>query len=181
MKINFSLPYTPNDEYNEIGYHTTLLENKDSIIENGFLFSNGHNEWLGEGIYFWDNKVNATWWKKRNAKKGKKCIFVCELKCLSANYLDLDNKFNMRKFKEFSKKFLKSSVGKKQVKPKFKNYDQCRKFFCDIYCSHNDIYILSYTFDHDKMNQFGFKEETVKRRQICVRDSKYISIKSVEE
>lgn len=56
MKLKFSLTYSPIEEYNVIGYHTTFSRYKDSILKNGFHFSNSNHEWLGEGVYFWDKR-----------------------------------------------------------------------------------------------------------------------------
>lgn len=180
MKIDFSLTYDPKMEYNEIGYHTTYIIYKDSILKNGFYLSKNNNEWLGEGVYFWDNEKNALWWKQ-NSKILERCVFVCELKCMINNYLDLDNKMEMSKFESYLNDYLRSYSTSKLAKPKFKNADECRKFFCDIYCSHNNICILSFTFEHDIINKFGFKTGALERRQICVRNPECISIKSVKE
>ena len=178
MNIDFSLTYNPKEEYNEIGYHTTFVMYKESIIKNGFYKSTKENEWLGEGVYFWDNEVNALWWKSKS-KSFKKCIFICKLKCCISKYLDLDNE--MGKFETFSHKYLKTISSDNGKKPCFKNADECRKFFCDAYCSKNDICILAYTFDHDIVCRYGFKIGTVKRRQICVRDPACISIVDIKE
>lgn len=180
VKIDFSMTYDSKQEYNEVGYHSTYIIYKDSILKNGFNKSNKNDDWLGEGVYFWDNENNALWWKQ-NANTIARCIFVCDLKCPLSNYLDLDNKQQMRKFDSYLKNYLKQSYKSNSVKPIFKNANECRKFYCDIYCSHNDICILSFTFEHDKINTFGFKVGTEKRRQICVRDQKCISITSVKE
>ena len=178
VKVDFTLTYNPKEEYNEVGYHTTYTIYKNSILKNGFYKSNKNNEWLGEGVYFWDCEENALWWRKKS-NTIKRCIFICDLKCKLSNYLDLDNE--MDKFETYLKKYLKDSYKIKSAKPKFKNMDECRKFFCDLYCSHNNICILSHTFDHDIINAFGFKINTEKRRQICVRDTDCISITSVKE
>lgn len=178
VKVDFSLTYTPKEEYNEIGYHTTLSCYKDSIIENGFWVSNESDDWLGEGVYFWDNENNARWWKK-NSGIFKKCIFTCDLKCPLSNYLNLD--LEMKKFESYLNEYMNSSYGKRLAKPKFKNVNECKKFYCDLYCSRNNICILSFSFEHDIINKFGFKAGTIKRRQICVRNPKCISINSVRE
>lgn len=180
MKIDFSLTYSPIEEYNEIGYHTTFSLHKDNIIKDGFRFSNSNHEWLGEGIYFWDKKENALWWKK-NSTLIKRCIFTCDLKCEKDKYLNLDNEMQMKQFDQFLNKYLKTFKRERGYKPNFKNADECRKFFCDIYCSNNDISILSFTFEHDIISTHGFKTGTTKRRQICVRDKNCISIKGIEE
>lgn len=178
MKIDFSLTYTPKEEYNEIGYHTTFLYHKDSIIQNGFYVSNQSDDWLGEGVYFWDNEDNARWWKKKSSL-FKKCIFICSLKCSLSNYLNLDTE--MDNFESYLNKFMSSSIGKNLEKPNFKNANECKKFYCDLYCSKNDICILSFSFDHDIINRYGFKTGTIKRRQICVRNPKCISMVSIKE
>lgn len=178
MKIDFSLTYSINKEYNEIGYHTTLSCHKDDIIKNGFYTSNKNDDWLGEGVYFWDNETNANWWKK-DTGIFKKCIFICDLRCPIANYINLD--LEMEKFESYLKEYLRSSYGKRLAKPKFKNSNECKKFYCDLYCSKNDICILSFSFVHDIISKFGFKIGTIKRRQICVRNPAYITINDVKE
>lgn len=178
MKHDFSLTYTPQIEYNEIGYHTTLAIKKNEILENGFIKSTKNNEWLGEGAYFWDNEKNAQWWKS-TIKKSKKCIFVCELKCPIENYLDLD--VEMDRFETYLRKYQESMNSQNGFKPKFKSNDERRKFYCDIYCIHNNICILAFTFVHDKFNLYGFKTGSDRRRQICVRDVRCISIVEVRE
>lgn len=178
MNIDFSLTYNPKEEYNEKGYHTTFIKYKDNIIKNGFCKSNKSNEWLGEGVYFWDNEENALWWRQKE-KSLQKCIFICDLKCHLSKYLDLDA--DMHKFEKYLHKYLKTIPSDCDEKPNFKNIPQCRKFFCDIYCIKNNISILAFTFEHDKISRFGFKTGSEMRRQICVRDPKCISIINVKE
>ena len=180
VRMDFSLTYEPKDEYNETGYHTTYTIYKDSIINNGFKPSVEDGDWLGEGVYFWDNEENALWWKRKSSLM-EKCIFVCDLNCPVENYLNLDDKSRMKEFEKFSGKYLSSMISLSKMKPSFSNNDQRRKFFCDIYCTKNDIDILSFTFEHDITNKFGFKTGTYKRRQICVREPKCISIKDIKE
>lgn len=179
MKMDFSLTYNPKMEYNEIGYHTTRIIYKDDIVDKGFKPSTDKDDWLGEGIYFWDNERNAYWWKQRS--NFKKCIFICSLKCPLQNYLNLDDKNQMEKFSSFSKEYLFQMFKNSIKKPKFENNNQKKKFFCDIYCSNNNIHILSFTFEHDTINEFGFKIGSYKRRQICVREPSCISIMNIKE
>ena len=180
MSEDFSLIYEPQNEYTEIGYHATLNVYKDDIIEKGFKLSHDEDDWLGEGVYFWDDIRNAQWWKKDNGIIPR-CIFVCKLKCDRSKYLDLDCKKEMEKFSLFSKQYLKEMAKATGKKPAFKGNNQRKKFFCDIYCSKQNISILSFTFEHDFFNVAGFKEGTLKRRQICVKEPNCISIVSVKE
>lgn len=179
MEFNFSLPYEP-EEYNEIGYHTTLTLYKDDIIAKGFKPSTDIDDWLGEGVYFWDSEVNALWWKQRPSLTAK-CIMICDLKCPIANYLNLDDEIKMKEFGLYSNRYIKDMSRKSGWKPSFANNNQRKKFFCDIYCSNNNIDILAFTFEHDNVNKAGFKIGTDKRRQICVRKPECISIISIKE
>lgn len=175
MSVKFSLIYEPQTVYSETGYHATLTKNKESIMNEGFKPSNKDDDWLGEGIYFWDDIKNAEWWN-RKSKAISKCVFICNLTCNLINYLDLDNKVEMDKLNVFSKRYMNEMIKKSHKKPVFKNNNQIRKFFCDIYCSKNDISILSFTFKHDIINEAGFKTGTLGRKQICVRELSCISI-----
>lgn len=174
--MKLSIPYQPNLQYSEIGYHKTFKLYKDNIIKNGFQVSNNSDDWLGEGIYFWDNLENANWWKGKS-KNFECCIFVCNLKCEKLKYLNLD--VEMDKFEDFGKKYLKEMAHCNCKKPSFKNSNETKKFFCDLYCKKNDIEILSFSFKHNIINKVGFVTETKIRRQICVKNNNNISIMSV--
>lgn len=180
MSEKFSLIYEPQNTYAETGYHATLKIYQESIKNNGFKLSNSEDDWLGEGVYFWDDIRNAKWWMKKN-RLFPKCIFVCRLNCNLSNYLDLDNKFEMDKLDAFSKNFLNEISKRNGKKPNFKNINQIKKFFCDMYCSKNNISILSFTFKHDIINKAGFKVDTLSRKQICVRETNCISIIDIKE
>ena len=180
MSENFSVIYGSRNVYSEIGYHTTLKENKESIQINGFKPSKDDDDWLGEGVYFWDDFKAAQWWM-HNKKTTQKCIFICCLNCSLSNYLNLDNRLEMNKFEMFSKRYIQEMAQSKGKKPSFKNNSQRRKFFCDIYCSKNNISILSFTFEHDIINNVGFKQGTFHRKQICVRELNCISIVDIKE
>lgn len=174
MKIDFLLNYTPDPEYNEIGYHATYSKYYDNIINNGFHASNEDNDWLGAGIYFWDDMTNANWWKKKLTKNEEKCIIKCNLSCKRENYIDLD--VEMEKFEEFLTQYSAAMKNANELKPNFKTKEQRRKYYCDIYSIQNNICIMSYTFKHDIVNKFGFITGSIDRRQICVKNNACISI-----
>ena len=174
--MTLTIPYQPNLQHSETGYHKTLELNKNNILNNGFKPSNEPDDWLGEGIYFWDNLENANWWKSNN-KNFKSCIFVCNLKCDKNKYLNLDN--DMNKLENFYKNYLKELARSNSPKPNFKNSNEIKKFFCDLYCLKNNIEILSFTFTHTEKNKVGFITGIKKRRQICVKKNNNISIVSI--
>lgn len=43
------------------GYHATSSENVESILENGFRLSENAEDWLGDGIYFWQDAPARAW------------------------------------------------------------------------------------------------------------------------
>lgn len=178
MSEKFSLIYEPRNTYAETGYHTTLTIYKESILKEGFRPSNKEDDWLGEGVYFWDNIENAKWWK-RKGDVIPRCIFVCRLNCELENYLDLD--IEMDKLDTFSKRYINEMAKRYGKKPNFKNHNQVKKFFCDTYCSQNNINILSFTFKHDIINKAGFVTGFIGRRQICVRKIDCISVVDIKE
>lgn len=177
MEGNFSISYTPKDEYKEIGYHKTLYIYVESIKENGFKPSNNNNDWLGLGVYFWDNIENAKWWNVGTGSIIRNCIIECELKCDLNQYVNLNE--NMYEFDLFCKKYMRELTKNKSPKPNFKNNNQKKKYFCDLYCRKNNLSILSFEFEHDIINTAGFKIGTKKRRQICVRNPNLIQILSI--
>lgn len=178
MDGEFVIPYVPKDQYKEIGYHKTLCINLDNIRKNGFKPSTSNDDWLGFGVYFWDNIENAKWWNI--GPRLDMCIIICELKCDSSQYLNLDIELEMAKLDKFSRKYIRYLTDNSLPRPKFKNANQKKKFFCDLYCTQNNFIILSHTFKHDIINHAGFKIGTKKRRQICVRNSKFVQIISVD-
>lgn len=175
-----SIEYNPSLYYDEIGYHKTYLIYKEDIIKNGFDPSCDDDDWLGEGVYFWDNLNNAKWWNK-NKGTLRHCIFECELTCKANRYLNLDDENEMGKFDIFSKQYIREMIKLGNKVPKFGNNNQRKKFFCDLYCKKNDFEILSHTFKHDIINSAGFKIGTEYRRQICVRENNNIKIVAVKE
>ena len=100
------MKYNPIDEYNTLGYHKTSVIYKESILKNGFTPSTDVDDWLGEGVYFWEDFKDAEWWKQERYKNMiKACIFVCNISCMSEKYLNLNNDIN--KVESFCKQYIK--------------------------------------------------------------------------
>lgn len=177
MEGKLSFLYKPKNEYKEVGYHKTLNIYIDSIKKNGFKPSNAKDDWLGFGVYFWDNIEDAKWWKNNTNAIIKGCIIQCELKCDMDQYINLND--NMDKFELFCQEYMKEIRENKLPRPNFENNNQRKKYFCDLYCKKNNLSILSFVFEHDIMNIAGFKVDTKKKRQICVRNPELIQILSI--
>lgn len=45
-----------------IGFHGTAKSNGKNILEGGFHKSDSHQDWLGKGVYFFEDKKDAEWW-----------------------------------------------------------------------------------------------------------------------
>lgn len=55
------------------GYHGTTKEKSESILKQGFEISKSQEqkyEWLGDGIYFWDDIFYAVQWNIINMEKN---------------------------------------------------------------------------------------------------------------
>lgn len=174
------------ENINLIGYHGTTNYFAEKIVkEHQFHLSVKNIEWLGKGVYFWQNKKDGIWWAKQSLKKyskENKChvnavVLKCQLICIPEEYVDLGLDSNMKRLIDFIKQyeFEQNKFGKK--KPNFKTADEQRCFYCTLFKKYNNIKILSFPFARSWENYAGFK--IVKTNvQICVTDNKCIKILS---
>lgn len=161
-----------------IGYHGTDGNSAKSIISSKrFYISNKKNEWLGEGVYFWDNFELGEWWAKSSYLDKNPTVIKCKLNCNHEEYLDLDKEMN--KLEEFREQFIEESKKYGVVIPVFKGYNEQKKFFCTLYSQKNNIKILSFKFPYNEYNSVGFPRVTY-RRQLCVTDNENINILSTK-
>lgn len=65
-----------------IGYHANYYTKCDSFLEGKFELSED-TQWLGTGMYFWDNLSNAKFWKKQKIRKNP-CHYAEEYKIVIA-------------------------------------------------------------------------------------------------
>jgi hypothetical protein len=73
------------------GYHGTLMSKVDSILKNGFQFSQNPWDWLGSGIYFWqDAPIRAREWAKDwSARNGDGEIAVIHAELVLEDCIDM--------------------------------------------------------------------------------------------
>lgn len=72
-----------------IGFHGTKKEFADVILEtNQFKYSNGYDEWLSRGIYFFKLKDDARWWNETR-HYDLPCIVSVVLTCEEDKILNL--------------------------------------------------------------------------------------------
>lgn len=113
-----------------IGYHGTDAKNEKNILENNFKESTGSKQWLGNGVYFFIEKIlnppeiDAKNWAIVNAWDNslKRNIYLnyvvlkAEIKINNEKFLDLDTKEGLEIFSITKKELynkLKSSKKKK--------------------------------------------------------------------
>lgn len=83
----------------EIGHHGTYLENLDSILRNNFFETKDHNEWLGDGVYFfvksyWDSSIDSAKNFALDERYREKGMLADDEVCVvEANILVDHNKF----------------------------------------------------------------------------------------
>lgn len=62
------------------GYHATKSEYSEKILDTkDFKSSVSARDWLGTGIYFWDEIYNAKWWAEIRYKNEKSVIIKSAL------------------------------------------------------------------------------------------------------
>lgn len=87
------------------GYHGTAFDCGDDIIsQKKFLPSRGDEEWLGEGVYFFQYITDAKWWCTTVKSLDQYYILVAPLECDSKYVLDLDDPQDFGRFQEYARK-----------------------------------------------------------------------------
>ncbi|WP_454206204.1 hypothetical protein [Peptoniphilus sp. Marseille-Q6390] len=92
-----------------------------NINEIDLLRSFGNKDWLGTGIYFWDNLGNAKYWKRDKERKDKEKKYsilrvgVCLDNALNLTDPDVGKQFNniINKISEIDPIIQKGGFGKK--------------------------------------------------------------------
>lgn len=93
-----------------IGYHVNDEVRCRQFLNNQInaIISEGNEDWLGTGMYFWDNKGNAEYWlseKKRKNNENQK--FICIESCLNLECVfDFTDKNVISGFSKIWKQFL---------------------------------------------------------------------------
>ena len=91
-----------------LGYHGTTLEAAEKIVTDGFRPSSNPWEWLGHGIYFWQDAPNRArdWAKEWHASKGYNGpIAVVAAQIDLHNFVDLLDQVDMELVSEYAGKF----------------------------------------------------------------------------
>ena len=128
-------------------YHGTSLENANKICKSSneinFKISCGKTEWLGNGVYFFDNKQNAIDWSKKVRQFEEIGIVSAMIKADEEKVFDLvgnpkqlklfdkmcaivANKYNKIQNEEIDKSFMSTTI---ELLKQQENFDVIRAFF----------------------------------------------------
>ena len=75
---------------NIVGYHANYASKFPDPIPENYLIVSNDTDWLGNGMYYWDNRSNAQYWirKKKKDSPGE-CIFLVAGNIIIDQLLDL--------------------------------------------------------------------------------------------
>lgn len=157
------------------GYHTTTQENAEKILASEFKANQKtDNDWLGEGIYFWDDIVNAQWWKTAHFKgvPADNLHTLCaKLICEEEEYIDLSKAEDMKRLVDFAKDFADEMNAFGIIQPKFISPDQMKHFYCTLFKKRYQIKLMRNTFEDRAINFAGFQ---ILRPQLCATNASII-------
>jgi len=93
------------------GYHGTLQENVEGILSQGFQLSRNPWEWLGDGVYFWQDAPNrarewAEEWAARGTHQSVEKTAIIQAKLRLENCIDMLDVGWRDALEELSKDFL---------------------------------------------------------------------------
>ena len=158
------------------GFHGTLKNKAQNILNNGFIHSTKNTEWLGFGVYFFAEQQYAEKWALSEAEKPKNkgevpSVLSCLIRCKENEYYDLDNEDNMDKIVKCLSGVLKGLEGKNSTKL---DEAQIRCAACNFFAKKYGIKVYSYTFPLRRTNSYGFPF-VINQKQICVNNNECIS------
>lgn len=158
------------------GYHGTLDEKANKILNDKFIHSTKDSEWLGFGVYFFTVEKYARWWASMEANKKQNygslpVVLAADILTEEALFWDLDLQKNMLKMQEELRSVLGTLCSKGEAKL---SEAQLRCACCNFFAKKYKIKVFAYTFPSIITNELGFPY-TRKQRQLCVRDDKCIT------
>lgn len=177
------------------GYHATYSINIEPILEKGFkksISKEGALEWLGDGIYFWEEDYYAVQWNVIDMERFSKQKIVKKINdytilkaTIKVNKLKL---FNMsspegsiiynRLIKEVTDRYIKE--GRKDIVDRLKN--RSSKFWINLLEDggfFEDFDVITAVFKNEKHKEI-YKDDIVlnAQKQICVKNER--CIKNIE-
>lgn len=157
------------------GYHGTIKKRADNILAHGFRLSNKNTEWLGTGVYFFEDfKWAKSWAFQETERAGKPkeeaAVLSAVIRCSDELFFDLDKPENMLKIKNELQNLanIKNSLGYSNTKR-----EETRCLICNFWKKKYNTQVMAYTFPRQQHNEMGFPF-IVSQKQYCVTNKESI-------
>jgi len=174
-----------------IGYHVNDKERCYKFIEEReYLISSKDKHWLGDGMYFWDNKSSAKYWlkEKRRKESNKEHIAIsANISIHEENLLDVSDEETENILELLWNEFCKKTDCSKS-KPLGIKINNLISYFEEL----REIKVIRGIGDYDKYTAIGEKRRFVNpyknikpkirgrlRVIYCVRDFNLVSNRSI--
>lgn len=97
--------------WQETGYHTTDVSNRDPILDEGFrVGDNGDDTWAGAGVYFWGALLDAQIWSKARYRSRETVILASRITVPRSNVLDLTDQHGLSLYEDMYHLLIHSEV-----------------------------------------------------------------------
>ena len=150
------------------GYHGTTQESAKSILkEKQFKLSQSNKEWLGEGIYFYEQFSDAYNWRNRTDKERAVLHSVIEVN--DDEYLDIDSDKGGKLWREAGI-YVSKDLGIEFTMSV--EEAQCR--MCKLIWEMVPIKVLAASFATEKTLVKTLIDKRTRRREFCVKSNESI-------
>lgn len=162
-------------DYCTPGFHATTKTDARSILyRHIFIDSNGPDEWLGKGFYFFAYKRDAEQWRTKSSRlRGKEtCILTADLLYNKEQLLDLDNPEDLETLEAVLCEVIKSNnIAKRPIS--IANYRATWQERICVACNFMRLFypkigIIIYTFSNKQDSEFQNNYFQQRQRQMCV-------------
>lgn len=158
-------------------YHGTLMSFKNSILSNGFSESDRKDNYLGTGVYFYDDRKLSYEWARKKAKHYSDGIVVFKCDVAYTKVLDLTQKRYYNAFSNFASE-LDSNYAIKRTKNLYGRKLAAMKatYYMNLYCEKYNYEIIKAEVDctpRNELREMGLITKT--EVQYCVRNLSSIS------
>lgn len=157
-------------------FHGTLKNKKDSIIQNGYTCSDRSDNYLGTGVYFYDEENLALTWAQKKARYYSNSPVVFEATVDYKRVLDLTDVKDSQKVETFVAEIEDSRlvIKKGDYRPR-QLLAQLATIYINTYCEKFDVGIVKgcvFVGERVRLYQSGIITKT--EIQYCVRNTALI-------
>lgn len=152
------------------GYHGTTMDSAKKIIkDNAFLISNKNDEWLGEGIYFYEKYSDAIKWELKDKHKSEAVLHVI-VEINNDEYIDFDSDEGKKLFEGMMRIIKEENI---VIDDKSSQKNQCSTMNY-IWQNNPNIKVIFASFPTEKSIYKVMLPYRTLRREFCVRSNDVI-------